>query len=86
MTIEIGLLISITSITFSVIFGMLSQRRASIKEIEEKTSQNIRMESKLDHISKGMDNIVDDVREIKEEVKALDKRVTVCEAKIGGKL
>ena len=79
MTIEISLLIGIVSVAFAVYFGLKSNRRNDVKDIEEKATRDATIIVKLDAISSDVKDIKDDISNINQKVEAIDKRVTIVE-------
>ena len=59
--IEITLLISVISVSFSVFFGLKNSKKSDEKDIAERIARDTRTDMKLDEISK-------DVKEVKETV------------------
>ena len=61
MTIEVALLVSVVSVSFAIFFGLKSNKRADIKDIEERVKENTRINMKLDesiNIGKDTKNAV----------------------------
>lgn len=79
MTIEISLLIGIVSVAFAVYFGLKSNRRNDVKDIEERATRDATIIVKLDTISSDVKDIKDDISNINQKVEAIDKRVTIVE-------
>ena len=68
MTIEVSLLVGIVSVAFAVYFGLRSNRRNDVKDIEEKATRDAKIIVKLDAIS-------GDVKDIKEDMSSVNKKV-----------
>ena len=79
MTIEVTLLISAVSVAFAIFFGLKSNRRNDVKEIEEKATRDATIMVKLDAISVDVKDIKDDMSNINKKVDEIDKRVVIVE-------
>lgn len=79
MTIEIALLISIVSVAFSVFFGLKKDKKADIKEIEERVKENTKINIKLDDIASTIKEIKEDKLAVKNEMNSHDNRITKVE-------
>ena len=79
MTIEISLLIGIVSVAFAVYFGLKSNRRNDVKDIEEKATRDATMLVKLDSISDDVKTIKNDMSNINKKVETISERVTIVE-------
>lgn len=79
MTIEITVLISAVSVAFAIYFGLKSNRRSDVKEIEERAANNAKVNMKLDNISSSVNDIKYDISATKKEVKELTERVVTVE-------
>lgn len=80
MTIEVALLVSIISVSFSVFFGLKSAKRTDAKAVEEKTAENIRLNMKLDEIGRNVAEIKDELRLQKQAMQDVIERVAKVEA------
>lgn len=79
MTIELTILISIISVAFAIYFGLKSNRRSDVKEIEERAANNAKVNMKLDTISTTVNDIKYDISATKKEVRELTERVVQIE-------
>ena len=79
MTIEVTVLISAVSVAFAIFFGLKSNRRNDVKEIEEKATRDATIIVKLDSISVDVKGIKDDMSNINKKVDEIDKRVVIVE-------
>ena len=79
MTIEITILVSIISVAFAIYFGIKSNRRNDVKDIEERAANNAKVNMKLDTISQNVTDIKNDISVTKFEVKNLTERVVAVE-------
>jgi beta-lactam-binding protein with PASTA domain len=79
MTIEISILVGIVSVAFAIYFGLKSNRRNDVKDIEEKATRDATIMIKLDAISDDVKYIKNDMSNINEKVELIDKRVTIVE-------
>ena len=82
MTIEIALLISIVSVSFSIFFGLKNNKRTDEKDIAEKIARDTRTDMKLDEISKDVKEVKDTVRSIQSDVKDHEGRIVKIEASL----
>lgn len=80
MTIEIALLVSLVSVTFSIFFAVKNNRRADNKEIEDRIARDTRMDMKLDEIGRNVQEVKDTVKNIQNDVKDHEGRIVKLEA------
>lgn len=78
--IEITLLISIISVSFSVFFGLKNSRKTDEKDIAERIARDTRTDMKLDEISKDVKEVKETVRNIQNDVKDHEGRIVKLEA------
>lgn len=79
MTIEVSLLVGIVSVAFAVYFGLKSNRRSDVKDIEEKAARDAKINIKLDDISSDVKDIKYDISATNKRVDEIDKRVVIVE-------
>lgn len=79
MTIEITVIISAVSVAFAIYFGLKSNHRSDVKEIEDRAANNAKVNMKLDNISQTVNDIKYDITATKKEVKELTERVVSVE-------
>jgi peptidoglycan hydrolase CwlO-like protein len=79
MTIEVSLLVGIVSVAFAVYFGLKSNRRNDVKDIEDRAANNAKVNMKLDNISQNVNDIKYDISATKKEVRDLTERVVTVE-------
>lgn len=79
MTIEISVLVGIVSVAFAVYFGLKSNRRNDVKDIEEKAARDTKINIKLDDISSDVKDIKQDLSSMSKRVDEIDKRVVIVE-------
>lgn len=79
MTIEVSLLVGIVSVAFAVYFGLKSNRRNDVKDIEDRAANNAKVNMKLDNISQTVNDIKYDISATKKEVRDLTERVVSVE-------
>ena len=72
MTIEVTILVSIVSVAFAIYFGLKSNRRSDVKEIEERVARDTTLNIKLDDISGDVKDIKYEMSETKRKVNELD--------------
>lgn len=80
MTIEIALLISIVSVCFSVYFGLKNNKRTDTKDVEERVKENTRINTKLDNISQDVRDIKVEVSEMRKSISSHDTKIATLEA------
>ena len=80
MTIEIALLISIISVSFSVFFGLKNNKKSDVKDIEDRVARDTKTDMKLDEISKDVKEVKETVRNIQNDVKDHEGRIVKLEA------
>lgn len=79
MTIEVTILISVVSVCFAIYFGLKSNRRNDIKDIQEKAERDTRINIKLDDISGDVKDVKYDISSVKKKIEDVDKRLLVVE-------
>jgi len=79
MSIEISLLLTGVSVAFAIFFGLKSNRRNDVKDIEERAANNAKVNMKLDTISVAVNDIKYDITATRNEVKDLRERVVSVE-------
>lgn len=80
MTIELALLISIVSVTFSIFFGLKNNKRSDEKDIQERIARDTRTDMKLDEISADVKEVKETVKSIQSDVKDHEGRIVKLEA------
>lgn len=78
--IEITLLISVISVSFSVFFGLKNSKKSDEKDIAERIARDTRTDMKLDEISKDVKEVKETVRNIQNDVKDHEGRIVKLEA------
>lgn len=85
MTIEVALVISILSVSFSVFFGITNTKRNSTRDIEAKAKWNALIETKIDAciaVAEDSRNQMKELRnEIKGEIRATNEKLVLVERK-----
>ncbi len=79
MSIEIGILISIISVSFAVLTGTLNIRRNNKTADQEEAKQNTVIIVKLENIADDVKEIKENIRGLDEKIQRLDRRVTIVE-------
>lgn len=79
MTIEISVLAGIVSVAFAIYFGLKSNHRSDVQDIEDRAANNAKVNMKLDIISSAVNDIKYDISATKKEVKDLTERVVSVE-------
>lgn len=82
MTIEVSLLVGIVSVAFAVFFGLKSNRRNDIKDIEERVARDTTLNIKLDDISGDVKDIKYEMSETKRKVNELDIKFAKVEQSV----
>lgn len=75
MTIEVALVISVISVSAAVLFGVSNYKRNKTKDDKEDASQQATIITKLNGIEKGVDDIKDELKNLKSEVKEDHDRI-----------
>lgn len=86
MTIEIGLLFSAISVIIAILGYQINKTNQQIKkqqldrqEVRKESQQEARVETQLDYISRGVDDIRIDLKANEKQTVALGERVTRVE-------
>lgn len=82
MTIEVALLLSVISVSFSIFFGIKNSKKSDEKDIAERIARDTRTDMKLDEISKDVKEVKETVRNIQNDVKDHEGRITKLEASL----
>ena len=80
MTIEIALLISIVSVSFSIFFGIKNSKKSDKQEIAERIARDTRVDMKLDEISMNVRDVKETVKNIQNDIKDHEGRIVKLEA------
>lgn len=80
MTIEVALLISLISVSFSIFFGLKNSKKSDVKDIEDRVARDTKTDMKLDEISKDVKEVKETVRNIQNDVKDHEGRIVKLEA------
>lgn len=79
MTVEVALIISLVSVSFSVFSVVKNSKRTDIKDVEERVRENTRINMKLDGIAATMNDIKQEFSSTKEDIKQHNDRLTTAE-------
>lgn len=82
MTIEITILISVLSVSAAIFFGIKSQKRADVNDIEERTRQNTEVKVKLDEALILLKSMQDELKSLIDRVTADEKKTDMLAVKI----
>ena len=84
MTIDISLsiVISAISLAFAIYTGLKNSRKASEKDISERIARETRTDMKLDEIGNDVKEIKETVKTIQEDVKDHEGRIVKMEASL----
>lgn len=80
MTIELALLVSMVSVAFSIFFGIKNSKKSDREDIAQRIARDTRVDMKLDEISKDVKEVKDTVKNIQNDVKDHEGRITKLEA------
>lgn len=79
MNVWVSVLISGIAAAFAIYFGLKNNQRADVKDIEEKAARDAKINIKLDDISSDVKDIKYDVSATNKKVEEIDRRVVVVE-------
>lgn len=82
MSIELTILISVVSVAFAIFFGLKTNHRNDVKDIEDRAAENARVNIKLDNISNAVNDIKYDISATKKKVEEMDKRLIIAEQSV----
>ena len=82
MSVEVALLVSIVSVTFSIFFGLKNSKRTDTKDIEERVKDNTRLNMKLDVITSNTTEIKNEVLEMRKEINIHGDRIIKVEESV----
>ena len=80
--IEITLLISIISVSFSVFFGLKNSRKTDEKDIAERIARDTRTDMKLDEIGNNVREVKETVKNIQNDIKDHEGRIVKLESSL----
>lgn len=82
MTVEITLavLVSIASLSFSIYMGLRNSRKSDEKDIAQRIARDTRTEMKLDEIGNDVKEVKETVKNIQNDVKDHEGRIVKLEA------
>lgn len=75
MNIELTILISICTL----VFGFLAAKRNFTGDIKQDTTEMTTVIVKLENIQSGVSEIKNDLKNVKEDIKEIDRRLTINE-------
>lgn len=82
MTVELGLLLTILSVVVAILGYQLNkqnQKTNQLKEAKSESHQDARLQTQLDYISRGVDDIRIDLKANEKQIVQLGERVTRVE-------
>lgn len=82
MNIEVAVVVSIVSLSFSIYMGLRGNRRTDTKDIEERTKERTELNVKLDFISKSTNDIKDQIASLVRDVQKHGDRLTQIEGTV----
>lgn len=68
--------------TLSVLISYLTFNKNGKKDVQKQTEEQVELKSKLEYISRGIDDIKLDNRVRDEQMKAMNERIIVLESEI----
>ena len=77
---EYALLVAIISVTFAVYFGQINVKRNRRLDDTNTAANMAKIETCLQYIEKGIDNIRHDMKSIKAEINEHRERITLVES------
>ena len=80
MTVEVSILISFVSVAFAIFFGIKSYRRNDRNDIAERVARETKLDMKLDEIGNDVKEVKETVRTIQGDVKNHEGRIVKLEA------
>lgn len=80
--IEITLLISVISVSFSVFFGLKNSRKTDEKDITERITRDTRTDMKLDEIGSNVREVKETVKNIQNDIKDHEGRIVKLESSL----
>ena len=82
MHIDISLLISIISISFAILTGIVSMKRNNNNDVKKQTAEMTSLIVELKYIGTGVDEIKREITSIKTETRELQDRMIINEQAI----
>jgi len=79
MTIELTIIISIISVAIAILSFLKTNKRSDTKDIEEKVRHDTKVDTKLDEISRGVNDIKYDVSTVKKDLQKHSERIILVE-------
>src|SRR5690554_3208223 len=82
MTVELGLILTILSVVVAILGYQLNkqnQKTNQLKEVKSESHQDARLQTQLDYISRGVDDIRIDLKANEKQIVQLGERVTRVE-------
>lgn len=79
MTIQVALLISIVSVSFSIYFGLKNAKRTDAKEIEKRVAENTTINIKLDNIANLTEETRKEVSTLRTSLEGHNERIIKLE-------
>lgn len=81
MVVEVSLVITLISVSFAVLTGILAIRRNNRMDDQKYQSEITTVIVKLENISDDTKEIKEQMRGLDDKVQSLDRRITIVEAK-----
>ena len=78
--ITLAVLVSIASLSFSIYMGLKNSKRTDSKDIEERVARETKLDVKLDEIGNDVKEVKETVRTIQGDVKNHEGRIVKLEA------
>lgn len=82
MTIELSILLSVLSVGFAIIMGILGLRRNNKQDDKAEAAMLATMNTTLDRVARDVTEIKSEIKDVKCEVKDHGERLIIVEQKV----
>jgi uncharacterized protein YoxC len=79
---NVGLMITLVSCIVGILTYNFAKKKSDTKEIKEDTTAQTRLEMQLEYIKQGVDDIKSEMREMKDDAKSQEKKITALMEKL----
>lgn len=80
MSVEVTLLVTIVSVSFSIFFGLKNSKKSDEKDIADRIARDTRTDMKLDEISSNVRDVKETVKNIQNDIKDHEGRIVKLES------
>lgn len=80
MSVEVALLVTIVSVSFSIFFGLKNSKKSDEKDIADRIARDTRTDMKLDEISSNVRDVKETVKNIQNDIKDHEGRIVKLES------